>query len=229
MKLFCLPHAGGSASSYAGWKVELRPEITVVPIEAAGKGSRYDEPLYPDWETAVDDLYREIVKELHPGDRYAIFGHSMGSWLAYDILRTIIRKNMPQPEQMFFSGNTPPFMQPKEEAISHLSDAEFIQKILEMGDTPAEVFETGMLDFFLPPLRRDYELVEGYEHEFHDAGYGGVMNVCYGNKDCMSRSDMEAWQRYAHAAFGLKEFDGGHMYFKHSPEELLVSIRNALK
>ena len=32
---------------------------------------------------------------------------------------------------------------------------------------------------------------------------------------------------YAHAAFGLKEFDGGHMYFKHS--RTVGEHRNALK
>ncbi|MEB9902773.1 thioesterase domain-containing protein, partial [Bacillus cereus] len=49
-KLFCFPHAGGSAFSYAKWKNYFNPYIEIVPIELAGRGYRIEENLYGSME-----------------------------------------------------------------------------------------------------------------------------------------------------------------------------------
>ena len=59
-KLFCFPHAGGSAFSYAKWKNHFNPYIEVVPVELAGRGYRIEENLYQSMEEAVNDVYNKI-------------------------------------------------------------------------------------------------------------------------------------------------------------------------
>ena len=113
MKLFCIPYAGGSASVYSGWNPILRENIQLVPVELSGKGVRAAEPLYENWEDALEDVYSSITEKIEPGEEYALFGHSMGSWIAYEILKILCRKKMPQPLHVFFSGNTPPFIDRK--------------------------------------------------------------------------------------------------------------------
>ena len=68
MKLFCIPYAGGSASVYSGWNPILRENIQLVPVELSGKGVRAAEPLYENWEDALEDVYSSITEKIEPGE-----------------------------------------------------------------------------------------------------------------------------------------------------------------
>lgn len=229
IKLFCIPHAGGSGNIYLPWKQKLDTEIELLPVELAGRGRRYGEHFYQNWKEAAQDIYAQIISELKPEDSYAIYGHSMGSWLAFEVLDIICRKHLPQPEYMFFSGNTPPFLEPEEEKIGHLPDTEFIERILAMGDTPKEVFDSGVVDYFLPPLKQDYQLVESYHHEYHDVDYSGNIVVFYGKFDVMTREEALQWEKYSHRGFYIQEFESGHMFIKDQVDTVADSINRIIR
>lgn len=76
MKLFCLPHLGGSASIYYQWKKYLNEKIEIVPIELAGRGERIKECFYEDFSTLISDVSEKI--SIEENEKYAFFGHSMG-------------------------------------------------------------------------------------------------------------------------------------------------------
>lgn len=52
-KLFCLPYAGSSCNIYYPWKSKFPSSIEIVPIELAGRGKRFDEPQYKEFNQAV--------------------------------------------------------------------------------------------------------------------------------------------------------------------------------
>jgi len=54
----------------------------------------------------VEDILTNIQDKIIADD-YAIYGHSMGSLLAYELYYKIIDKNIRKPKHMFFSGNEP--------------------------------------------------------------------------------------------------------------------------
>lgn len=228
MKLFCIPHAGGSASTYSLWRNMLDPDIILHPIELAGRGSRFGEAFYKSWEEAIEDVYKKIIYNLKPNEQYAIYGHSMGSWIAYEVLKCICKKSMPQPKHVFFSGNSPAFMESKEEKIGNLPDADFIKKIVDMGDTPIEVFGEETIQYFLPPLKHDYQLVESYEHRYENIDFKGGIHVYYGAKDVMTRDELEQWSRYNHSEFELTEFPSGHMFIKDCYKKVVNRINLVL-
>lgn len=78
IKLFTIPYAGGSSVVFQEWKKYFDNEIELIPIELAGRGKRFNNPLYNTLEEAVDDVLKQIQSCLVPGDDYALFGHSMG-------------------------------------------------------------------------------------------------------------------------------------------------------
>ena len=86
-KLFAF-HMLGIAFSYAKWKNHFNPSIEVVPIELAGRGYRIEENLYQSMEEAVNDVYNKIVMQIDDSP-YILFGHSMGSLIAYEVARKI--------------------------------------------------------------------------------------------------------------------------------------------
>src|ERR1700738_4611092 len=107
MILFCLPYAGGSEVIYYKWKKYLHPSIQLIPIQLKGRGKRFSEIFYENIEEAVDDIF-ENVKDKIVDDDYAIYGHSMGSLLAYELYYKISKLNLKKPKHIFFSGYKAP-------------------------------------------------------------------------------------------------------------------------
>ena len=104
IKLFCIPYAGCSASIYSKWKRKLPQDIELIPLEPAGRGRRCDEPLYNNLNEAVDDLYWEAAKVLDRSDEYILFGHSMGSLLAFELYYKLMEEGFREPLHLYVSG-----------------------------------------------------------------------------------------------------------------------------
>lgn len=91
-KVIVLPHAGGMASAYSFLKKHEDGFIEFELVELAGHGSRTNEPLNETVEQAAEDIYYEIQDIIEDND-YVILGHSMGSWLAYELYYKILEED----------------------------------------------------------------------------------------------------------------------------------------
>lgn len=89
ISLYCLPYSGGSAAMYYKWRSVLSDNITLRPLEPAGRGTRIRQPLCLTMVDAVADLYQQFVKHYTGGD-YAIFGHSLGGIMAFELVHYIL-------------------------------------------------------------------------------------------------------------------------------------------
>jgi surfactin synthase thioesterase subunit len=105
--LFCIPYAGGSATVYMQWKQLLGNHIEIYPVELAGRGARYDEPHDPNFTSMMNDLVTQI-KPYAENNTYAIFGHSMGAVLAYELYYMLAEEGFPLPVHLFLSGRPAP-------------------------------------------------------------------------------------------------------------------------
>lgn len=101
IKLYCLSCAGGTAAPYRDWKGR---GVEVCPLELSGRGTRFNEPLYWSMDEVVDDLLPRIDTR-HP---YALFGHSLGSILCYELLVRLQKEQLPPADHAFFSAANPP-------------------------------------------------------------------------------------------------------------------------
>ncbi|MFX0547820.1 thioesterase II family protein [Hathewaya histolytica] len=212
IKLFCIPHAGGSASSFYSWFNLLENYIELVPVELKGRGMRIDEPFYNNWEEAVDDIFKLLIGQIK-NEPYAILGHSLGSWLLFDVLQKIYVEENQRPVKIFLSGNIPPHTCTKYDIISSLPDKEFIDSILNTGDIPRIIFENKELrSFYLPIFRSDYALVEQYPHKQIEFKTDADIHVLYGREDSIEEAEMKEWEIYSEKGFFMKCFEGGHMF-----------------
>lgn len=227
IKLFCIPHAGGSASIFYRWKDMLSENIEMIPIELAGRGRRCKESPYCSWESAVDDIYHQI-KEKVGNTRYSIFGHSMGSWLALGVYKKIIEFSIAEPAQVFFSGNVPPHKKSSLYSVCMMSDEEFIQYILEKGDTPKEIFEsTELRNMFLPVLRNDYKLIASFSFNIERCLCNNI-HVMYGDKEKLDIASIHEWKYYANNSFDVCPINGGHMYIIENIEHTTQYINKVI-
>lgn len=228
ISLICLPYAGGSAQVYKRWTNRLHPDVRLVPAELAGRGSRMDEPFYVDAAEAVRDLLPLVLETAHRSDSYALFGHSMGSLLGYEVLHALREEGFPLPAAVFFSGRGAPHCeQQKARRMYLLPDDEFLVELKQLGGMPDELFQhRELLDMFMPILRADFKLVGEYEHRMRRP-LPLRLSILSGKDDSSVKGQLSEWERYTTEGCELMLFEGGH-FFLHERECDVVAVINKM-
>ena len=225
IKLFCLPYAGGSATVYSKWRTFLNPNIQIVPMEMAGRGARFKEGFYQSIAEAVNDLYVKIdFKSNHYP--YAFFGHSMGSFLVYELCRKIATDKQKGPIHIFVSGMQPPHIKKERKILHQLPLDEFKEEIIKLGGTPREVFENQeLMDFFVPILKADYKIFETYQYLPNDTKFDCGITAFYGLSDKTTFDEMLEWGNYTSDSSKVYQYEGGH-FFIHNHTAAIVDVIN---
>ncbi|HEY9062718.1 MAG TPA: thioesterase domain-containing protein [Pseudobacteroides sp.] len=229
IKLFFLPYAGGTASVYLSWRKCLDQSIDIKPVELAGRGKRINEPLYKRVDEAAEDIFKVMSKEIGEG-KYAIFGHSMGAILAFEIAKKINQANLKKPEHIFFSGRSALDSLAEPKYIYTLNDDQFIKSIIKYGGTNKEVFENDALKaIFLPILRADFSMVERYKFQNNNFRLGCDITILNGTEDkLVSFGDLKNWESLTYGSCKFYEFTEGHFFINKYKQEICKIISETL-
>jgi len=229
IKLYCLPYSGGSSAIYFGWNKRLNNSIEIHPLELAGRGKRYGDSLYENFEQAVDDLYKLIEKDIAISPAYSIFGHSLGGIIAYELTHKIIQEGKPQPEHIFFSGVKAPNLERTKNKIHQLPDSQFMQEIIELGGTPKEVIENEELQsIVLPILKADFRINENYKYTEKEEKIGCDITVLYGSHEDVKNDEIVEWRNHTTGKCGIHMLEGNHFFINTHIDEVIGIINKVL-
>lgn len=220
--LFCLPYAGGAASVFRGWADGLPDDVECVAVHLPGREARVAESPAID----VVELSRAIARRA-VGRPYALFGHSMGARLAFEVARQMRRDGEPMPVQLIVGGSRPPHMDTPLNRIARLPDAEFCARVIAMGGTPPGVFEMPELrDLLLPVLRSDFALVESYRFRGEPALPVPITAFAGADDRDAPSCDVAGWSAHTSEPMRLVTLPGAH-FFLHSARDALLGAIGA--
>jgi len=218
---------------YSKWKPYLHPAIELVPIELAGRGARLGEPFYADMDEAADDVSRLIAAHRksrpEPG-MAAIFGHSMGSTLAFEACRRLAASGSGLvPSHLFCSGRIAPHINSKRKRIHGLSDEQFQAEILQLGATPAAIFrEQALLQMYMPILRADYRMIELYEYREGGPALSCDVTVLHGIDEDAAAEEWDGWRLHTVGRFRRMSYPGGHFYINDHVRQVVEGLNRTL-
>src|SRR5262245_6371590 len=132
--LYCLPYAGSSASVYVRWKRQLPSWIEVLPVELPGRGRLMREPPALTLATLLERIAPQVSPE--PGRPFAIFGHSLGALIAFELARLLEARGR-SPAVVFTSGTCSPTTRDRERFAALKTDDELRAELLRLDGTPA--------------------------------------------------------------------------------------------
>lgn len=162
-RLVCLPYAGGAASVYRAWEHLAPPHVEVCAAELPGRGARMaEEPFH-----RLSPLVRALGDAVEPLlDRpFALFGHSMGGLVAFELARLLRRRGWPAPCHLFVSASPAPGTPPTRPLLHDASDAELTARLHGLGGSPPEVLANDeLMALLLPVVRADFAALETYEY-----------------------------------------------------------------
>ena len=248
-RLFCFPHAGGGPAFFRSWPSAFTPEIDVLPVQLPGREARLDESPYRRLGQLIDPLCAALEPYL---DRpYALFGHSMGSLVAYEVARRFSEGAHPAPSCLVVSGRRGPRIPSHRRILHGLPDGEFLAEVVRLGGMPQEIVDTpDLMELLLPVLRADYELSETYRPssaawlgrgaapDAADPATPGARLRCpvaayMGAADPeVDHAGLRGWRRETTGEFVGRIFPGDHFYLRGGRPDVLravlADLRNAL-
>lgn len=227
LRLFCLPYAGAGASVFRDWPQAMAPEIEVWPIHIPGRERRLGEPPMRSIQSVATGAASGLAP--HLGQPYAIFGHSMGALIGFELVRALRQARRRLPQALLVSGFGGPHCASRRPPIHARDDEPFKEAISALNGTPSDVIANAeLMDLLLPLLRADFQAVETYN--YFDEPALDIPILVYSGRDDLDTppEDLTEWSRHTIVGSRVKFFDGDHFYLRTSGPALCEQVRSDL-
>jgi surfactin synthase thioesterase subunit len=220
-RLICLPHAGGSASFYFSASQFMAPAVEVLAVQYPGRQDRHNEKCIDTIDQLADEVFQVIR---HWADRpLALFGHSMGATLAFEVARRLENDGV-VPTGLFVSGRRAPCRH-RDEKVHLRDDESFVSEVKTLSGTDSRLLDDPeVLDMILPAIRSDFKAAETYRYHPGPKLRSPIF-AFIGDSDPKSTvSEARAWSEHTVGRFELQVFTGGHFYINSCMSAILNTI-----
>lgn len=226
VRLICLPYAGGSAAIYMPWASSLPDSVELVCAQPPGRSSRMGEAAHATMDAMVADFATAFA-----GLRdkpYVLFGHSLGSRVAYAFARQCAVLGVPGPVHLIASGSRAPHVQSTRTSIHDLPKDEFVAKLRELDGTPEEILENAeLLDLLIPLLRADFRIADMYRAAVRPLEC--PLTVLAGVDDHeVAAVDVDAWAELTTAGCDVHWLPGGHFFINEHRAAVLARVNQVI-
>jgi len=228
LRLFCLPYAGGGALLFRPWAGAAPRDIQICAVQLPGREHRLMEPAFTRMDALIPALRDAIAAHL---DRpFAIFGHSMGALMAFELTRALRRAGVRLPQQLFLSAHRAPQLPDRRAPIHTLPDEQLWEQLRRLDGTPEEVLANReLMELITPTLRADFELCETFELA-KEPPLDIPFRLFGGTEDPnVDEPDLEAWREHTTAALRVSMLPGGHLFLQQQQREVFTAILHDLR
>ena len=228
-RLFLFPYVGGGPALFRKWSAKPLEHTEAWSAHYPGRGSRHSEAPVKQITTLAERLSQAIQPLLDKP--FALFGHSLGGLVAFELARYLRKNNLPQPIILFVSACGAPHLPDPHPSIHALPDSEFIEALKELNGIPSELFhQSDVIQLLIPILRSDLEAIESYLYTPDESPLNCPI-IAFGGLDDprVSRERLEGWISHTDSSFKSQYFPGDHFFINTARESIMASITAEIK
>lgn len=210
-RLFCFSYAGGNAATFRRWHEVLAENVEVVSIQLPGRANRYGEPVITEMDSLIDQLLSAMSGCLDKP--YALFGHSLGSRIAFQLAVECSKRRLRMPSHFIGSASRSPDLPIGIGDIYKLPDEEFLTEMGKLNGTPISILENkDLMQMLLPQLKADFCLA--YEYQYTgDIKLDIPLSIFSGKEDTeITYNQLQKWGDYFITSPDITMFEGGHFF-----------------
>jgi len=222
VSLFCLPFSGGGASSYRAWRGLFPPEIEVNPVQLPGREERIEEP-----HGFSPAMVARVLAD-HIDLPFALYGHSMGARLGFEVLRSLRNMGVAAPVRFYPAACSPPDLRDTVADCVDLPDEQFLDCLIRRLGAPEELRDVEELRrLLLPTLRADLGWCHRYRY-YRGERLATTIVALAGETDAEATpGKMAGWSRHGEQ-FKLLVVPGGHFFLRTAAQQLTSMIADDL-
>jgi len=211
IRLLCFPPAGSGASMFRFWAMQLAPVADVWPIQLPGREGRWNEAP-PTNLTALAEALGDVLVPLFE-QPFALIGHSMGAFIAFELARALRRRRTELPVSLFACGARAPHLPDPDPLTFEMSDERFLLKVGSLRGVPAELLDhPEMMRVMLPTIRADLAVSGAYVCR-EERPLDCPIAVLGGSDDRdVPVTHLNAWSRHTTRRFSVQMFPGHHFF-----------------
>ncbi len=224
MRLLCFPFAGAGASTFRGWAEMLPVHIEPWAAHLPAREDRLRATAYEDWAPMQNDLM-DAYNQL-PVQPTALFGHSMGAIMAFELARCIQARGRGALQHLFVSGRAWPGNSTSDDQdINMLDDAGLLEGMeSRYGSLPPSMAHPDIRKMVTTTLRSDLRLLGSYQYRPGPA-LNCPLTVLTGEADPTTcDGQAAAWGVESCSIFTALAFPGGHFFLEPEKNDVIAAI-----
>lgn len=227
VRLFWFSHAGAHPAACLSWQALLGPEIELRAVQLPGRAQRMHEHACREFGPLCAELV-EVVQG-HVDLPFAVFGHSLGALLAFELARKALAEGAHLPLHLFVSACVAPRYRVPGRAVHELDDSALCDELARYHGTPAEVLaDRELMQLLLPVVRDDFALLHDYRYR-PGASLPIPLTVFAGRDDTAVPAGLVSpWAHETQAACEIHWFDGGHFFIDSARQAIADCMRRHL-
>ncbi|MEU3572110.1 alpha/beta fold hydrolase [Kitasatospora sp. NPDC036755] len=214
LTLICLGFCGGGTASYHLWGDAVPADTALSAICYPGREGRFLEDFATDWEELAEDATAAVLSAVD--GPYALFGHSMGGWMAFDVAARIERAGGPVPRNLIVSSANAPArgLTPRDMFPSQQDDDDGLLLWMKThGLMPAHVLEDPDLqEMSVELMRADIRVRDTFRYTDGATVSMPVQMLSGADDDVIEADAGEQWRSLALGEYRHDVLPGGHFY-----------------
>ncbi|WP_010309946.1 alpha/beta fold hydrolase [Saccharopolyspora spinosa] len=195
------------------------PGVQLYAVEYPGHGRRRDEKAAADICSLADEIASHILAL--SAVPLVLFGHSMGSVVAFEVARRLAVVESAPPHALVVSNITAPHRLHRREPLPVTDDGVW-EHSYSIGGIPKSIYRSRVLkNMMAPTLRTDYEMLNHYRCD-PSSQISCPVTVLHSDSDVLTPlDDASAWSELTVGTYAYRSFTGGHFYL--TDQESLVA------
>ena len=221
VQLFCIPFAGGSATSFKELSNYLDESIDARVVEYPGRGMRTGEPFVKTMDELIQDVKGQIEANRIQGIPFALLGYSMGVEVAFNLAQFVLEE---KPNHLFFAARESIHFDTKGHDYALLGKEQFIDKIVKFGGVDERILNNKRFcDIYMGPVFADYKLLHEYVFRAEYGKLDSDLTVFYCEKDTHF-DKVEGWKEHTTGNTVFYEMGDSHFFIKQHAKEMAEVI-----
>ena len=224
-KLFIFPHAGGSPSFYVPFAKTFVTDVKRVAVQYPGRKGNHDLASFTSIPELADGVYGKLAPVVGPDDTIALFGHSMGGMVAFEVARRFEDAGK-QVAALFVSA----VAAPGRVGYDYIpeSDRGLLDAVSEMTGVNPEFLENEEFAARILPTLRGFKAISSYDCPAETTVRCPIHAYFADNDEVATAEKVGPWASRTSAEFTMREFAGHHFYVNDNLPELVADIEARL-
>ncbi|MFE9638134.1 thioesterase II family protein [Nocardiopsis alba] len=224
ISMVCFPHAGAGRFYYSRWQQAFSGIVDLNIVQYPLRENRLNTPMPESVGELAEDIFEEFEDVLR--GPYAIWGHSMGGVLGYEVAKLCQERLGNAPLTFFSSGSSAP-CRARFRRVGNLDTPEgFRDVLLRYGGVPEEYLrDADFMTYFAPAIKADLRLLSAYQ----DTGRVPLrcpLVLMLGRGDTVTP---DQWEHYTDHSLEVNEYEGGHFFLDRHRESMVALMESRLQ